>query len=164
MGRLTLTSFDKDQDRREFSIPTADTGVASTDPYNTLATPYSTLRNATEALMLTRISREIISPTTIDTLVDPSTLGNFAQNNITWSVQFAVAGMNGGPYTIRIPGADLNQGIVRNGRIELDLSTGVGQTFKTAFEAIYFWPGTLDNPAASGAGEATVQVVYATQS
>lgn len=164
MGRLIMKSIDKDRDRKQFSVPTADVASSSTDPYNTLATPYATLQAAFAAVMLTEIEDYTIAPTVVENTVDPSAQGNFAQNGITWNLEYTVNGMGGPSYNLIVPGADLNQGITRNGRIELDLSTGVGATLKTAFEASYFFPGTLENPSATNPGRAVVQAIYATQS
>lgn len=155
MGRVSITTLDADGDRATTSIPVADALSDGTD-YATWRAAAVTLSDAVVGVQRTAADivrftadeddRNATAPTNPD-----------AQSTDVWVVEFSVDGMSGGPYSLTIPGADRAAGVIRNGRVELDIASGVGLTLKDAFEASYVWPGSLDT---AGTGAATVQAVY----
>lgn len=157
MGRLTWTSQDFDADRQSFSIPGANAANDGTDyaAWFTAGTAVDTaLRDITRTSLI-EVDRE---STNAESALDAMT--SDSQNNDEFVCEFSVVGMNGTGYKLTIKGADRSQCIARNQRLELELGSGNGAAFKTAFEAWYLYPGTLDNPGAPSAGTATLQVVY----
>lgn len=158
MGRLTKTELDFDGDRVQASIPVTDAADDGTD-YATWFSTVDALNTAIDAVL--RTASDVVNYASKRVENNPSRpTSPDAQGSDVWVLEFSIAGMSGGPYTISLPGADRSLGISRNGRVELDLSTGAGATLKTNFEAAYLYPGTLDNPGAANAGEATLDVVY----
>lgn len=155
MGRVTLQIVDFDGDKPQFSVPTSDAADDGTD-YSSWFTNIDTLRTSTEAILRCPTDVYSYASKRVDNNASPP-VNPDAQANDQWIVEFSVDGMSGGPYSVRIPGADRALGISRNGRVELDISTGVGQAFANAFEAAYLFPGQLDS---AGTGQATVQVIY----
>jgi len=163
MGRVANTVVDSDGDRGSNSIP-----IVSPDP---TGSDYTTWRANARALLtaMEAIQRSVPAQRTLEAEVEDvpfsqPTDGD-VQNNDVWVLEFRVVGMNGPRYTHTIPGADRSKTVNRNGRRELELASGDGATFKAAFEEVYEWPGTLDNPSAAAVGgqnpgEALLDVVY----
>lgn len=155
MGRMTMTVVDFDGDKPQFSVPTANAADDGTD-YTTWFADMEALRTNTEAILRCPTDVYSYAAKRVDNNAAPP-INPDAQATDQWIVEFSVDGMSGGPYSVRIPGADRALGISRNGRVELDISTGVGAAFVTAFQAAYVFPGQLDT---AGTGAATVQVIY----
>lgn len=155
MGRMTMQIVDFDADKPQFSVPTTNAADDGTD-YDTWFTTIETLRTSTEAILRCPTDVYSYAAKLVDNNASPP-INPDAQASDQWIVEFSVDGMSGGPYSVRIPGADRALGISRNGRVELDLATGVGAAFVSAFQAAYLFPGVLDT---AGTGQATVQVIY----
>jgi len=138
MGRVANTVVDSDGDRGSNSIP-----IVSPDP---TGSDYTTWRANARALLtaMEAIQRSVPAQRTLEAEVEDvpfsqPTDGD-VQNNDVWVLEFRVVGMN-------------------------ELASGDGATFKAAFEEVYEWPGTLDNPSAAAVGgqnpgEALLDVVY----
>ncbi|MEL6149579.1 MAG: hypothetical protein AAFU54_22015 [Chloroflexota bacterium] len=155
MGRAVFQYSDADSDRPQFSIPGPDAAADGSD-YDTIQGQFSALLTALGGVVIgTPWFNELASQTTTAQTAPPT--NQFAQANTRWVLEFSVDGFVGGPYRITVPTANLSLGIVRNGRIELDLAAGPGLALKTAFEAFF-----LDEQAveAGGTGRAILQVVY----
>lgn len=155
MGRLQIKVIDSDGDRPQTSIPVSDAATDGTD-YAAWRTAVVALESAIDGIIRCPIDMTQYVSESIDLSALPPASPD-AQGSDVWVVEFSVDGMSGGPYTVSIPGADRSIGVIRNGRVELDISTGVGQTFVNAFESAYRYPFTLDG---AGTGAATVQAVY----
>lgn len=163
MGRYAITVLDSDGDRTQASIPTNEPETDGSN-YTAWRTRMLALNTATEGILRSvNVDYAFESETVQPTVVRPTDPD--VQNSDQWVVEFLVVGMDGGPYTKRFPGANRSIGVIRNGRVELELSTGLGAAFKSAFEDAFEYEGQLDNPSApavdgQNAGEAIVQTVY----
>jgi len=164
MARVSLAQVDSDGDRGSVSIPVAAPLTDGTD-YSTWRASARGLLTATEA-----ITRSVTTKRTLESELEEVAAAiptnPDVQLNDVWVLEFKIVGMNGPIYTLTIPGADRSAGVIRNGRVELEIvGAGIGATFRAAFEDNYLYPGTLDNPAAPAVngqnpGEAILQTVY----
>jgi hypothetical protein len=134
MGRMILNLIDYDGDKQQVSFETVDAALDGTD-YQGWVTDVTDMQAAIAAITLGGIGP--VSWQSYESGSVPNPPANqFAQTNIQWIVEYKNTVM-GNTRTVRIGTADLSLATqLYNGAPSLNLSAGVGATFKTAFETL----------------------------
>lgn len=134
MGRAIFNIVDYDSDRQQVSFETVDAALDGTD-FQSTVTEVTALQSSIAAIILGNNG-----PVTWQAYESGSTPAPpsdpFAQTNIQWIFEFT-DDVTGARRTTRLGTADLDVATTTyNGAPAIDLSTGVGATLKTNFEAL----------------------------
>lgn len=132
VGRVTLSLIDYDKDRRQFSLPIAESSAGT---YTADLAAVNALRDAVLGISKCELeARDFVASRQETGNAPPSAAS--AQINIEWKVTY-IDDVTGGVETVRIPGADLDiANVLLPGSNVADLTVGAMSTFVTAFEAV----------------------------
>jgi len=134
MGRVIVNLVDYDDDRQQVSFPTVDVAADGSD-FGANYTAAVALNDAIAGITIGNLGVMSFQARQSGSDVGPAA-SPLAQTNIQWIAEYTVAGL-GGTRTVRIGTADLTLVTqMYNGAPALDLTTGAGLAFKTAFENI----------------------------
>lgn len=132
MSRLIMRILDSDGDIQQISLPGAE--VDTQLDYEPSLSAARDLRDAILGIIIgANAGHAFLAEETV--LTPPRPTNNFAQTNVQWIARYTDVS-TGSVRTLRIGTANLALATLEyNGAPALDLSTGVGATLKSAFEA-----------------------------
>lgn len=132
MSRLIMRILDSDGDIQQISMPGA--AVETQLDYSPTLSAANDLRDAILGIIIgANAGHAFLAEEVVLTPARPT--NNFAQANVQWIARYT-DNVTGSVRTLRIGTANLALATLEyNGAPALDLSTGVGATLKSAFEA-----------------------------